>query len=453
MFCQKCGKEIKEGTKFCENCGAAVFGTMNQNSTTNMVETAVNTAKPKPKKKRRLIIGIVAIILIVAVFATMGGGDNKYVKLVKTTVPDGYPGITYGDAFDNFFTNPTWKYFESDKNEDVVEFSGGCSYGEKNVTIRLQFVLYEEDGIFQVEYYEMDGEPQTEQSAAKLLETVFETYKKDNQTTSKESSSNTAEEKENGTFELSDYLGMTEEEFLDATGLEKNEFGMYPDEDSIAVICIDGKVNSVMINQFNPQDTFYGYGIGTTLEELEGLISNYTEIESYEIDDGTRHSYLDQSDNYALTVDVDPQGKVYSIGCAITDDMDLSDVETQQGDEDALQDVQAELSVLEQNGFDTSILTTWSQVIVSYAKFIAISSAGTDSYEPVRTMDDIISEIFEMNFASDLSYNSYTILNYYINCEIYKGITTEAAEIIAQYGVDDPWALMDEVDAELQEEI
>ena len=115
--------------------------------------------------------------------------------------------------------------------------------------------------------------------------------------------------------------------------------------------------------------------------------------------------------------------------------------------------MQAELSVLEQNGFDTSILTTWSQVIVSYAKFIAISSAGTDSYEPVRTMDDIISEIFEMNFASDLSYNSYTILNYYINCEIYKGITTEAAEIIAQYGVDDPWALMDEVDAELQEEI
>jgi len=30
-------------------------------------------------------------------------------------------------------------------------------------------------------------------------------------------------------------------------------------------------------------------------------------------------------------------------------------------------------------------------------------------------------KFFDMGFASDLPYNSYTILNYYINCEIYKG--------------------------------
>lgn len=127
MFCQKCGKEVKEGTKFCENCGTAVFGTVNQNSTINSVGSVANNAKPKPKKKRGLIIGIAAIIFVVILFAIMGGGDNKYVKLVKTGAPDGYPDITYGKAFDNFFTNPTWKYFESDKNEDVVEFSGGCT--------------------------------------------------------------------------------------------------------------------------------------------------------------------------------------------------------------------------------------------------------------------------------------------------------------------------------------
>ena len=168
------------------------------------------------------------------------------------------------------------------------------------------------DGTFQVEYFEINGEPQTKLVAGTLLETVFETYKKDNQITSKENDSD-MDKKEDGALELSDYLGMTEEEFLNATGYEKNDFGIYPEAENAAVICIDGKVNSVMINKFNPQDTFYGYGLGTTLGELGDLVSDYTELGSYEIEDGTRYSYMDQSGKYTLAIDVDSQGIVYSI--------------------------------------------------------------------------------------------------------------------------------------------
>lgn len=120
-----------------------------------------------------------------------------------------------------------------------------------------------------------------------------------------------------------------------------------------------------------------------------------------------------------------------------------------------LENVSEELKVLEENGFDTSILTTEEQVIVAYAKFVAVSSVDGDGITPTRTMDDIISEIFEYGFASDLSdYNSYEILNYYIDCEIYKGITTTAAEIIdEQYDIGDGWAAMEQVDSELASDI
>ena len=246
---------------------------------------------------------------------------------------------------------------------------------------------------------------------------------------------------------------MSEDEFLSETSFEKNEYSTYPDEEHAAVLCIDGQVNSLMINKADSQNTFKGYGINTSFESVEPLTEEYSFIDESEIEGGVRKSYMDMNGQGMLAIDVDSQGQVFGIVYAMMDLGETSEGEVQDMQNvDALNDFSEELAVLAENGFDTSILTTPSQVIVSYAKFIAISSVGSGSNEPTRTMDDIISEIFDMGFASDLPYNSYTILNYYINCEIYKGLTTEAAEIIEQYGVDDPWALMEEVDAELDEE-
>lgn len=267
-------------------------------------------------------------------------------------------------------------------------------------------------------------------------------------------------------LELSDYIGMTEDEFLKAAGFEKNDLGMYPEE-HIAVICIDGQVNSLMINQFDAENTFQGYTIGTTLEELKDLTSEYSFIGKSEVEGGTRNMYMDNVHNASVAIDVDDQNKVFGIAYVLSDmedsipdteeitagmeDVtDTATVETTSG----LQNVSAELSVLEENGFDTSILTTKEQVIVSYAKFIAISSAGMDQEIPVKTMRDIENEIYEYGFASDLvDYNSYGILNYYINCGIYQGLTTTAAEIIDdQYNIGDGWTVMEQVDYELDAE-
>lgn len=46
--------------------------------------------------------------------------DNKYVLGIKNAHRDENNKITYGAAFANFFSSPTWKYFESTDHQKVV---------------------------------------------------------------------------------------------------------------------------------------------------------------------------------------------------------------------------------------------------------------------------------------------------------------------------------------------
>ena len=41
MFCEKCGKELPEGAKFCEGCGAPVGGTQAKEAPKNSFEETV----------------------------------------------------------------------------------------------------------------------------------------------------------------------------------------------------------------------------------------------------------------------------------------------------------------------------------------------------------------------------------------------------------------------------
>lgn len=52
-FCEKCGKEVEEGSVFCANCGAKVDENTNINTITN------NTSNPKSK----VAAGILGILL------------------------------------------------------------------------------------------------------------------------------------------------------------------------------------------------------------------------------------------------------------------------------------------------------------------------------------------------------------------------------------------------------
>ena len=55
MYCSKCGKEVNEKDKFCENCGTQIHPSKN-NSSSNK-----NTSK-----KRKVITNIICVIVVVA---------------------------------------------------------------------------------------------------------------------------------------------------------------------------------------------------------------------------------------------------------------------------------------------------------------------------------------------------------------------------------------------------
>ena len=67
--------------------------------------------------------------------------NNENVLGVKNGYPRAYPNCKFGDVFGEFFSDPTWQYFKSTDDRDVVEFTGYCIYREQEVKVRLQFIL------------------------------------------------------------------------------------------------------------------------------------------------------------------------------------------------------------------------------------------------------------------------------------------------------------------------
>jgi hypothetical protein len=95
------------------------------------------------------------------------------VDFVKNGTLDNYPDITIGDAFEQFFGNPHWEFFEADTGETVIDFTGDCVYQEVDVEANLQFILNDDD-TFEVGALSFNDVPQTELITNALLAKAFE---------------------------------------------------------------------------------------------------------------------------------------------------------------------------------------------------------------------------------------------------------------------------------------
>ena len=100
---------------------------------------------------------------------------SPYVRMVKEAKNSNY-GITYGAAFDSFFSNPRWSYFEASSGEDVVEFTGNFYYKNEPAKAKIQFVLDLYNGTMEVYHLSINGEAQSRMMLLAMLEKVFESY-------------------------------------------------------------------------------------------------------------------------------------------------------------------------------------------------------------------------------------------------------------------------------------
>lgn len=100
--------------------------------------------------------------------------DNKYVQMVKGGYRSDDPDTTYEDAFTAFFSAPRWKYFESEDGQNVVEFTGDCTYRDAPVKARIQFIVDEENGTFEAAYLAFNEVPQDMLTLSAVISVAFE---------------------------------------------------------------------------------------------------------------------------------------------------------------------------------------------------------------------------------------------------------------------------------------
>ena len=146
--------------------------------------------QPKKKKfyKRKLfwvlvvLIGIVAVVGISSSGGSSGGSSSgstyvpsvsPYVRMVKEATHSSY-GITYGKAFNSFFSSPSWSSFTATSGETVVEFEGRFSYQNSPATAKIQFVLDLSGGTFSAYHLSINGVAQNKLMLATLIKKVFE---------------------------------------------------------------------------------------------------------------------------------------------------------------------------------------------------------------------------------------------------------------------------------------
>lgn len=112
--------------------------------------------------------------------------NNENVLMVKNGHPEIYPDSKYGESFDNFFGSPTWVYFKSEDGQDVVEFTGDCTYQEVKVKARIQFILDVHARTFTAGALSFNDVPQNQLMTTGLFSKVFE-YAEQETTSSLES--------------------------------------------------------------------------------------------------------------------------------------------------------------------------------------------------------------------------------------------------------------------------
>lgn len=136
----------------------------------------------KYKKAMRLtklhtasLIGTFGGIFLLVVLYLIPSG-NEYIEMVKGGAPSSYPQITYGEAFDDYFSDSDWQYFKSSSDRKVVEFHGKCMYGDKEAKLCFQFIIADDNETFSVEYLDIDGESQNMLTMGIALDSIFSSY-------------------------------------------------------------------------------------------------------------------------------------------------------------------------------------------------------------------------------------------------------------------------------------
>lgn len=182
MFCRECGKELKDGVKFCSGCGAAVQPAEAAQSSNTADERSNMAAQPaplqvKPKKGKG---GVIAIILVMMVLLLSGvgaalyfsGNDDKVSEGKKEEGKKPETATAFRQLSDYVNEELIPKYGSADLDKKIREVAMDEAYNVQDFMAYL-------NGIADTEICDLDGDGEEEllafiYEAGKLSVSVYE---------------------------------------------------------------------------------------------------------------------------------------------------------------------------------------------------------------------------------------------------------------------------------------
>lgn len=104
---------------------------------------------------------------------TTAPGSNEYVEIVKKASSRDYPSITYGDAFEKFFTKPEWQYTKESDGLKVVKFRGIFDNNGSYAVASLFFNVDTQNNTCEVSQLNINAVQQPSEVKKRLLNWVF----------------------------------------------------------------------------------------------------------------------------------------------------------------------------------------------------------------------------------------------------------------------------------------
>ena len=171
MFCENCGREIKEESKFCPYCGCEIKNNSLNNRKISNIEIGYQTNKKKSKIPFLIGIGVLIVLVIILI--------PKKDKKVKQTVDklqsftymtedDGIYKFEYGDEWDlGYSTINEWvDFYDSEIYEcliyalETTEFGneGKFGYDFSDNEFRVYVDYQAEEGELTIINYSLDDD-------------------------------------------------------------------------------------------------------------------------------------------------------------------------------------------------------------------------------------------------------------------------------------------------------
>lgn len=221
--------------------------------------------------------------------------DDEHIRMVKGGSPNAYPEKTFGEAFDDFFGSPTWKYFVgthegldededgkpdyTEKDVDIVEFTGYCTYQDVKVKALIQFTLSKTDNTFEATYLSFNDVPQNTFMLSALFERIFLDDNVD------EKSEDNMTDRDNNEDQLLEELTIPDHSF-EYIGIW---WDTYSQRCSMEIECDDGINYNIDINWGSSAWDNTHWSLYGMYDENKGGIHYYgSRIEEYFPDDGEK---------------------------------------------------------------------------------------------------------------------------------------------------------------------